>query len=97
MIGASVSEVLEAQINAGGGRFKGVRYGAGFNESEVINNSHTNPIPELYRDKKFREGYAKLVDYGSRVWLYHTQINDVTMLADAFPNQISCSTILEVQ
>ena len=31
-LGASVSEVLEAQVNVGGGRFKGVRYGAGFNE-----------------------------------------------------------------
>ncbi|GIR04237.1 MAG: hypothetical protein CM15mP14_4550 [Rhodospirillaceae bacterium] len=40
-LGASVSEVLEAQVNAGGGRFKGIRYGAGFNESEAIN-SHNS-------------------------------------------------------
>ncbi len=88
-LGASVSEVLEAQVNVGGGRFKGVRYGAGFNESEVINNSHTNPPPELYKNKKFREGFAKLADYSLSfdAWLYHTQINDVSMLADAFPNQ----------
>ena len=88
-LGASVSEVLEAQVNAGGGRFKGIRYGAGFNESEVINNSHTNPPPELYSNEKFREGFAKLADYNLSfdAWLYHTQINDVSMLADAFPNQ----------
>ena len=39
-LGASKIEVLEAQINAGGGKFKGIRYGAGFDKSDVINNSH---------------------------------------------------------
>ena len=88
-LGASVIEVLEAQINAGGGKFKGIRYGAGFDESDVINNSHTNPPPGLYSNHKFREGFAKLADYSLsfEAWLYHTQIDEVSMLADAFPDQ----------
>ena len=88
-LGASVIEVLEAQINAGGGKFKGIRYGAGFDESDVINNSHTNPPPGLYSNHKFREGFAKLADYSLsfEAWLYHTQIAEVSMLADAFPAQ----------
>ncbi|MED5225928.1 MAG: amidohydrolase family protein [Pseudomonadota bacterium] len=88
-LGASVIEVLEAQINAGGGKFKGIRYGAGFDKSDVINNSHTNPPPGLYGTHKFREGFAKLADYSLsfEAWLYHTQIDEVSMLADAFPDQ----------
>ena len=43
----------------------------------------------LYLNEKFREGFSKLADYNLSfdAWLYHTQINDVSTLADAFPNQ----------
>ncbi|MBH68943.1 MAG: amidohydrolase [Rhodospirillaceae bacterium] len=88
-LGASVAEVLEAQIAAGNGRFKGTRYGAGYDPSPEINNSHTNPPPGIYNNTKFREGFSKLKDYdlSFEAWLYHTQISDVCSLADAFPDQ----------
>ncbi len=61
-LGAKVEEVLQAQINAGGGRFRGIRYVASFEDKEPsIHNGHTNPPPHLYRDhSKFREGFAVL-------------------------------------
>lgn len=88
-LGAPVEEVLEAQILAGNGRFKGIRYGAGYDKSPEINNSHTNPTPGIYGDTSFREGFAKLKEFelSFEAWLYHTQINDVSSLADAFPEQ----------
>jgi L-fuconolactonase len=88
-LGAQVEQVLAAQVAAGNGRSRGVRYGAGWDPSSAINNSHTNPPEKLYRDATFREGFAKLVtfDLSFEAWLYHTQIRDVSSLADAFPDQ----------
>ena len=88
-IGAAVEDILIAQIAAGNGRFKGTRYGAGYDASPEINNSHTNPPPGIYSHLKFREGFAKLslFDLSFEAWLYHTQIDDVIALADAFPYQ----------
>jgi L-fuconolactonase len=88
-IGAAAEDILIAQIAAGNGRFKGIRYGAGHDASPEINNSHTNPPPGIYNNPKFREGFAKLslFDLSFEAWLYHTQINDVISLADAFPYQ----------
>ena len=53
-MGASVEEVLIAQVSAGNGRFKGIRYGAGYDTSIAINNSHTYPPSGLYNDTIFR-------------------------------------------
>ncbi|MDC1443008.1 amidohydrolase family protein, partial [Rhodospirillaceae bacterium] len=88
-MGASVEEVLIAQVSAGNGRFKGIRYGAGYDTSTAINNSHTDPPSGLYNDTIFREGFAKLrqFDLSFEAWLYHTQILDVVSLAEAFPDQ----------
>ena len=88
-IGASVEDVLAALVAAGNGRFRGTRYGAGFDNSPKINNSHTNPPPHIYEHPAFREGFAKLAvfDLSFEAWLYHTQIPDVSSLADAFPDQ----------
>jgi L-fuconolactonase len=90
-VGAKVEEVLRAQIKVAGGRFKGIRYAAGWEDkTPEVHNSHTNPPPHLYRDhKKFREGFAVLKTLGLTfdAWLYHPQLADVTDLARAFPEQ----------
>ena len=81
--------MLAALVAAGNGRFRGTRYGAGYDPSPEINNSHTDPPPHIYADPAFREGFAKLADFdlSFEAWLYHTQIADVAGLADAFPDQ----------
>ena len=90
-IGGKVEEVLRAEMAVGGGRFKGIRYAAGWEDkTPEVHNSHTNPPQGLYREhKKFREGFAVLKKLGLTfdAWLYHPQLADVTDLARAFPEQ----------
>ena len=87
--GARVEEVLAAHVAAGNGRFRGIRHAAGWDESNDIHNSHTNPPRHLYADAAFREGFAKLATFGLSfdAWLYSPQLPDVTGLAQAFPDQ----------
>ncbi|MGH8431106.1 MAG: hypothetical protein ACREUF_11960, partial [Solimonas sp.] len=44
MLGASVREVLEAEVAAGGGRFRGVRYGTSWDDS-IVGKFVSRPIP----------------------------------------------------
>jgi len=90
-LGAAVAEVLAAHIVAGGGpggRFKGIRHAGGWDASPMIHNSHTRPIPGLYADKAFREGFAQLAPLGLsfEAWQYHPQLPEVIALAKAFPD-----------
>ncbi|MBX3501984.1 MAG: amidohydrolase family protein [Alphaproteobacteria bacterium] len=87
-LGAGARAVLEAQITAGNGRFRGIRHAAGWDESPQIRNSHTNPPKGLYADKAFREGFAQLAPLGVsfEAWQYHPQLSEVTDLARAFPD-----------
>ncbi len=89
--GAAVEAVLEKQIAVGGGRFKGIRYVASWDDKEpAIHNGHTNPAQHLYRDDaKFQEGFAVLGKLGLTfdAWLYHTGLPDLIALARKFPDQ----------
>jgi L-fuconolactonase len=88
-LGAKVAEVLRAHIAAGNGRFKGIRHAAGWDASDEIRKSHTNPPPHLMADKIFREGFAQLRPLGLSfdAWFYHPQMPELTDLARAFPEQ----------
>jgi L-fuconolactonase len=87
--GAAVERVLAAHVAAGNGRFRGIRHAAGWDASDAVQNSHTQPPPELFRRADFREGFAKLRQFGLTfdIWLYHPQLGDVADLARAFPEQ----------
>ena len=86
--GAAVRAVLEAQIAAGNGRFRGIRHAGGWDASPQILDSHTKPPPGLYGEARFREGFAQLAPLGLsfEAWQYHPQLADVTALAQAFPD-----------
>lgn len=86
-LGARVAAVLEAHIVAGQGRFRGIRHAAGWDASDEVWNSHTRPPQGLFRDGRFREGFACLAPLGLsfEAWLYHPQLADVIDLARAFP------------
>ncbi len=86
MLGAAVEPVLRAHM-AASSRFRGIRHAAAFDKSSDIRKSHTNPPPELYSEKSFREGFAKLGELGLSfdAWNYHHQIPALTGLARAFP------------
>ena len=90
LLGDSVAEVFDAHLEQSPYRFKGIRHACGWDSSDQIRNSHTNPTRFLYLDETFQKGFAKLFDYGFTfdAWLYHPQHQDLIKLAKSFPNQI---------
>jgi len=84
--GEGVGEVLDAHM-AVSPRFRGIRHAAGWDASDKVRNSHTNPPPGLLADAAFRRGFAELGKRGLTfdAWLYHPQIGELTDLARAFP------------
>ena len=88
MLGESTREVLEAHLEEGQGRFKGIRHGASWDESDEIRNSHSNPIQSIYLDDEFQKGIEQLdaLNFTLDAWNYHKQIKELTELAKCFPN-----------
>ena len=86
-LGAKVGEVLDAHM-AVGDRFKGIRHAAGWDASDQVRKSHTNPTRGMLLDKTFRQGFRELGRRGLSfdAWLYHPQIPELTDLARAFPD-----------
>lgn len=93
-LGDRVEPVLEAQIRAGGGRFRGVRFSTGWDDSETIGNSGTATGPNMLSRSDVRAGVARLTALGLSfdAWVYHPQLADVIDLARACPdaNIIMC-------
>ena len=88
-LGARVGAVLDAEIAAGNGRFRGIRHiGAHDPDPEVLGPLAHAPA-ELYSDPAFREGFAELGKRGLTfdAWVVEPQIGEVTALARAFPEQ----------
>jgi L-fuconolactonase len=85
-LGERVGEVLDAHL-AASPRFRGIRHAAGWDASEKVRNSHTNPPPGLLAAGAFRRGFGELGRRGLSfdAWLYHPQIGELIDLARAFP------------
>ena len=86
-LGARIKPVLDAHIRAGGDRFRGIRHIAAWDADPIVLNPG-NPAPkELLADRGFREGFSQLAPLGLtfEAWLYHPQIDELTSLAQAFP------------
>ncbi|MCX7310137.1 MAG: amidohydrolase family protein [Afipia sp.] len=89
MEGAAVEQALEAHIQAGCGRFKGVRFSTGADEDSEVRKHIRRPVPrQLLGHPQLREAFAKLSPLGLSFdcWLYFTQLSDVAELARAFPD-----------
>ena len=87
-LGDRVAPVLEALIQASGGRFRGVRHSAAWDASDVIGNSATARGPHLLKEAGFRAGLARLTALGLSLdaWAFHPQLPDVIDLARACPD-----------
>jgi predicted TIM-barrel fold metal-dependent hydrolase len=89
-LGRGVNAVLAAHIEAGAGRFRGIRHASSWDASSKIRNAHTDPPEGLLADASFRQGFACLAqhDLSFDAWLYHPQIPELTALAHAFPDTV---------
>ena len=89
-LGASVEAVLEAHIEAGGERFKGVRHASGWDPSDEVPNAHHRPPEGLLADSKFRKGLSQLSKHGLcfDASAYHPQLPEVADLARQFPDTV---------
>ncbi|MEM9355183.1 MAG: amidohydrolase family protein [Pseudomonadota bacterium] len=87
-IGDEAGDVLDAQIEAANGRFRGIRLGALWHESDVVRNHRTNPPQSLLLRDDFRNGFKHLGprNLSFEVWCCHEQIHEATDLARAFPD-----------
>ncbi len=87
-LGDGVTGVLEALLQAGGGRLRGIRHAAGWDADPIIGNGHHAAGPGLYGQADFRAGLARLTALGLSLdaWLYHPQLADLVALAQACPD-----------
>jgi predicted TIM-barrel fold metal-dependent hydrolase len=87
-IGDAAGDVLDAQIAAGNGRFRGIRRGAFWHASPEIPNHRTEPPEGLLLRDDFRRGFRHLAPrkLSFEVWCSHPQIPDAVSLARAFPD-----------
>jgi L-fuconolactonase len=86
-LGDGVARVLEAEIAAGNGRFRGIRHSVVWNQSEVFSRGRTNSPKGQVADPTWRAGFARLapLNLSFEAWLYHPQLMDLADLARAFP------------
>jgi len=86
--GGRATEVLEAHIAAGGGRFRGVRQSCSFDADPGVLGPLARIEGGLYGRADFREGFACLAPLGLSfdAWLLEPQLPDLVDLARAFPD-----------
>jgi L-fuconolactonase len=83
---ANADAVLEGQIAAAGGRFRGIRQIAA-HDPAIIGASSYLPPPGLMNDPGFRRGLKRLPahDLTFEAWIYHPQIKTLTEVAREAP------------
>ncbi|MBT6511165.1 MAG: amidohydrolase family protein [Alphaproteobacteria bacterium] len=88
LLGADVGPVLDAHIAAAPARFRGIRHAAGWDASDKVRNSHSNPPRGILLDPAFQDGVRQLAqrDLVFEAWLYHPQVTELTALARAVPD-----------
>jgi predicted TIM-barrel fold metal-dependent hydrolase len=87
LLGDGAKPVLEAEITAGNGRYRGIRHSSAWDaETDVASMYATRP-QGLLLDSTFRKGFACLAPLGLSfdAWLFHPQLSEFTDLARAFP------------
>jgi L-fuconolactonase len=86
-LGDAVARVLETQIAAGDGRFRGIRHSVTWDASDALAKARTNPPKGQMLDPTWRSGFARLapLNLTFEAWLYHPQLLDLADLARAYP------------
>jgi predicted TIM-barrel fold metal-dependent hydrolase len=88
LLGDDARPVLEAEIVAGNGRFRGIRHASAWDADASIGGNYSTRPKGLLLDTTFRKGFACLapLDLSFDAWLFHPQIGELTDLARAFPD-----------
>lgn len=87
-MGSAVSEVLEAHIRAGAGRFKGVRHLSTWDADASLVNPLSAAPRGLLLDPAYQQGVAQLAKYGLSydAWLFFHQLPELVELAKTVPD-----------
>lgn len=87
MLGDAVAEVLQAHVEAGRGRFRGIRARAAWHPHQDVHPAGL-ASPGMLLDPNLQKGVRRLGVMGLSldVWAYHTQLTEVAALADACPD-----------
>src|ERR1700688_2468792 len=88
LLGEGARPVLEAEIAAGQGRFRGIRHSSAWDADADVAGMYATRPKGLLLDSTFRKGFACLapLGLGFDAWLFHPQIGELTDLARAFPD-----------
>ena len=86
--GDGAGAVLEAEVAAGNGRFRGIRHLAAHDADAGVLGPLAHTPAGIYADAGFRTGFAHLARLGLTfdAWVLEPQIAEVTDLARAFPD-----------
>ena len=87
LLGEGARPVLEAEIAAGNGRFRGIRHSSPWDADPEVAGIYAARPKGLLLDPTFRRGFACLAPLGLSfdAWLYFLQMPRLTALARAFP------------
>jgi predicted TIM-barrel fold metal-dependent hydrolase len=88
LLGDGARPVLEAEIAAGQGRFRGIRHSSAWDADANVAGMYATRPKGLLLDSTFRKGFACLAPLGLSFdsWLFHPQIGELADLARAFPD-----------
>ena len=88
LLGEGAKPVLEAEIVAGNGRFRGIRHSSAWDAEANVAGAYATRPKELLLDPAFRKGFACLAPLALsfEAWMFHPQLGDLTDLARAFPD-----------
>jgi predicted TIM-barrel fold metal-dependent hydrolase len=87
-LGSEVREVLEAHIQAGRGRFRGIRHLTTWDADASLANPLTAAPAGLLLDPAYRRGLGQLAPLGLSydAWLFFPQLPELLATAKAFPD-----------
>lgn len=82
-----VAADVDAQIEAAGGRLRGIRQKAAWLADETIHPARLNPHPDLLSSAPFQSGVRRLARHGLvfEAWVYHSQLRALAALARNVP------------
>ncbi|NIY81010.1 amidohydrolase family protein [Celeribacter sp. HF31] len=86
-LGDGVRPVLDALVEAGRGRVKGIRNTTAWHANPAVRSNPKPPPEGLLRSDAFREGAQAVSAKGLSldIWAYQTQLDEVRALAEAVP------------